>query len=615
MSSNNEIRVSELTKKHFLDLDKTLKKQWGIYYTPSNIADFIVQESFNEMLSLFRANEFKNGYQAINILDPACGRGVFLLKILENLENRFINNIDALNIKEVNLYCVDIDRAVLHTVENEVLELCDEVQKRHGLLVKNTVIPGNFLDPGMLQGTFKFDLIIGNPPYVPWCRIPKNDRQFFEKGRYFNLRFSCRTRHLDSQPNYYLFFLIKSINLLHDGTGITSFLLPREWLYHEKALSFRNYFVEHFQKIDILEFPPTLRIFKSAGEIVGTNSLVLILSGFEKKVSSNCVINHRCIKSKGLENVKRGDGDLVFSLHGQEVKAVRYDGRHVYDKPWAFIESWKQKIRTKILKQNVISFDDTRYFSVLGGFQPPVKKAKLFEIDGKIFRELAESEREIVYPLILDASEIKPYCFSSKQERYWIVANKFHNLNEFKKTIPNLYEILSARIDHRGKFWWHFPNTRNLAIFEKRVFKLISPRTAPRPAFALDTKGRVFKGTNTMVISKKLPLLFILGVVNSKLSEFWYKTFGFDYHGNRTQKYEPAKAKKYLLPIKIPEPNQVKAVIKLTGDILLMLGHSPDFSDPEILSVKNRLDSLVFSIYNLTSRDINCILEDLDGSK
>jgi hypothetical protein len=53
-----------------------------------------------------------------------------------------------------------------------------------------------------------------------------------------------------------------------------------------------------------------------------------------------------------------------------------------------------------------------------------------------------------------------------------------------------------------------------------------------------------------MIISKLIDPRFVLAILNSKLSDFLYSYFGFEYHGGKTKKYEPEKAKKFLVPIK-----------------------------------------------------------------
>jgi hypothetical protein len=72
-----------------------------------------------------------------------------------------------------------------------------------------------------------FDLVIGNPPYVSWDKIDHNERKLFEGGKYLDITYACRPSHKDSQPNYYLFFIVRAAKLLNEN-GILSFIIPQE---------------------------------------------------------------------------------------------------------------------------------------------------------------------------------------------------------------------------------------------------------------------------------------------------------------------------------------------------------------------------------------------------
>jgi len=136
-----------------------------------------------------------------------------------------------------------------------------------------------------------FDIVIGNPPYIPWNRIPRADRMMLETGQFLDVKYQCRPNHADAQPNYYLFFIVVASSLVNEN-GVISFLLPQEWLYHERAIEFRRYLLDHFQTIDIALFPPTARIFSQKGVSAGTTSMVLTL-GKPREWGSNHALHRR----------------------------------------------------------------------------------------------------------------------------------------------------------------------------------------------------------------------------------------------------------------------------------------------------------------------------------
>ena len=56
-------------------LEKEVRKEGGIYYTPPLIVDYMVTNTMNERLK----NKTPEEAAKIKIVDPACGGGIFLL--------------------------------------------------------------------------------------------------------------------------------------------------------------------------------------------------------------------------------------------------------------------------------------------------------------------------------------------------------------------------------------------------------------------------------------------------------------------------------------------------------------------------------------------------------
>ena len=69
------MKPEELGKYYESILEKEVRKEGGIYYTPEYIVDYIVAHTVGKFL------EDKTPKEAakITIVDPACGGGVFLL--------------------------------------------------------------------------------------------------------------------------------------------------------------------------------------------------------------------------------------------------------------------------------------------------------------------------------------------------------------------------------------------------------------------------------------------------------------------------------------------------------------------------------------------------------
>ncbi|MCJ7496726.1 MAG: SAM-dependent methyltransferase [candidate division Zixibacteria bacterium] len=117
-------------------LEKQKKKDWGQYFTPPEVVDFMYR-----MVKIFLP---KRTSRYLKVIDPACGEGVFL-------KYAFENKITT----RVNLFGCDIDPKV----ENEWKRF-DIYGKLH-LFILDGLLDDE--ENGIKKNSF--DLVMGNPPY------------------------------------------------------------------------------------------------------------------------------------------------------------------------------------------------------------------------------------------------------------------------------------------------------------------------------------------------------------------------------------------------------------------------------------------------------------------
>lgn len=117
-------------------LEKQKKKDWGQYFTPPEVVDFMYR-----IVKIFLP---KRTSRYLKVIDPACGEGVFL-------KYAFENKITT----RVNLFGCDIDPKV----ENEWKRF-DIYGKLH-LFILDGLLDDE--EKGIRKNSF--DLVIGNPPY------------------------------------------------------------------------------------------------------------------------------------------------------------------------------------------------------------------------------------------------------------------------------------------------------------------------------------------------------------------------------------------------------------------------------------------------------------------
>jgi len=188
---------SDLSIKLTKEISKDIKKKEGIYFTPI--------ESINIILDLIKPI-FKS-YKEIKILENSCGSGEFIINLIKNYKN-------------INILGIEKNKEIYNNIKylnNEYIEIINE----------------NFLE---INITKKFDLIIGNPPFIVI------DKKIIEKS-YF--------KYFEGRPNIYILFLIKSLNLLEEN-GIIAYILPKNFLNCLYYNNTRKFIIENYSIINII---------------------------------------------------------------------------------------------------------------------------------------------------------------------------------------------------------------------------------------------------------------------------------------------------------------------------------------------------------------------------
>jgi adenine-specific DNA-methyltransferase len=184
------------------------EKLRGGFYTPEPIASFILKWAFN-------------GNKELDVLEPSCGDGVFLEEIQKgNYEYNSVTAIEFDEIEAIKSKKIELDKS--NIINSDFHEFCVNTKQ-------------------------KFDLIIGNPPYIRFQYFDKKQQKFaseiFEKA---NLKYSKLT-------NAWVSFVIGSSLLLKEQ-GKIGFVLPAEILQVSYAQPLREFLGQFYNKINIVSF-------------------------------------------------------------------------------------------------------------------------------------------------------------------------------------------------------------------------------------------------------------------------------------------------------------------------------------------------------------------------
>ncbi|NMA30859.1 MAG: class I SAM-dependent DNA methyltransferase [Candidatus Methanofastidiosa archaeon] len=132
--------------------------------------------------------------------------------------------------------------------------------------------PANFFDSERMFGVKKFDIVIGNPPYVQ-IQYMKKDLKDLYKSQGFNT--------FELRGDMYALFYEQGIRNLKEN-GILCYITSNKWMRAEYGASLRNYFFKHTQPLLLLDLGGD--VFENA--TVDTNILLLKKGDYNKKTKA-----------------------------------------------------------------------------------------------------------------------------------------------------------------------------------------------------------------------------------------------------------------------------------------------------------------------------------------
>lgn len=259
-------------------IDERTRKENGIYYTPSVFTSFLAEKVVNYLFDPL-IQKVKNAivekdrdalrglayeWISIKILDPSCGSGSFLIKVLRKVYEKYQELKHVLKDHELfrivflddaytymsalcerHIYGVDVDERALKIAKVNLLkelvrlrpELYSVDKKWVFPTLENNLIKANALELPEVQ---KYCAIIGNPPYG-------NLLSDVKKKLYGQVYFYSELSEISS------LFVEKSTKLLKDS-GILAFVITAAFAYHVGMQKLRRYLKTAFEKIEVYSF-------------------------------------------------------------------------------------------------------------------------------------------------------------------------------------------------------------------------------------------------------------------------------------------------------------------------------------------------------------------------
>ena len=628
------------------DAKQSKRKKNGIFYTPEFITEFIIDNSLgtlckakkdelgldlNELLApknpkkLTKAeSEIKDKIYAyrewllsLKILDPACGSGAFLNQALEFLitehgtldtcrkvyegEGLGLYDIES-TILENNLYGVDINT---DAVEIARLSLWLRTAAKGRVLTdlsKNLVAANSLLE---FPFDFKFDVVIGNPPYVRQEAI-KEQKPALQKYKVYS-----------GTADLFVYFYELGITHLKEN-GLLGFICSNKFFRASYGKNLRKFILENTQITHIIDFAG-VKVFEDAS----VDSAVTI---FRKiRAGENSKFNFLASSTINLKTQK----------------FIKIPQSTLNETNFTFLDKSKFELKSKIEKvaKPLKDWDVNIYRGILTG----LNEAFIIGSDtrDKILSTCIGDERERTQKLIrpiLRGRDIKRYDY--EWAGLWLInihngygtepRINIDNFPKLKLYLDKFEPKLSNRSD-KGATPYNLRNCAYLEEFEKE--KILCARMVQSPKFAYDTNNNIPDNTAYCITGENLK--FLLAFLNSTAV---YKIFNFFYAGGGLEG-EIKINRLEILPIPQITPqnenlsneiiNLVDEILKANEKIKLYERHMPTLTLDEKLEAKEninalndkikasdeKIDKLVFELYELTSDEIALITGggEIDG--
>lgn len=230
------------------------RKNQGVYYTPKDITEYIVANTYlnytcrdnSQVYSqeeCFRRIDETGGNTLFNakVFDPTCGTAEFLLSAIEiklRLSKRYITLSDAdLLALTSSIFGNDISyESILLSKIRIYFTIINELKDKANAKQLAKILNKNFTCRDYITVKFarpKYDIIVGNPPYVEYGKLPvKPDSNY---------------------GNIYADVLCNAVCELK-STGVIGFVIPLSFVATSRMQSIREDMYKKMNRIFILNY-------------------------------------------------------------------------------------------------------------------------------------------------------------------------------------------------------------------------------------------------------------------------------------------------------------------------------------------------------------------------
>lgn len=549
------------------DKQKSKRKKDGVFYTPKYITKYIVENTVGKLCEekktelgfkeeeYFKGrknrkgfflqklvgiiDEYRNWLLQLTICDPACGSGAFLNQALDFLikEHQYIDELKAKvlggglqfpdienTILENNIYGVDLNEESVEIAKLSLWLRTAQPRRKLNELSSNIKCGNSLIDSKAIAGNKAFhwetafpkvftnggfDIVIGNPPYVRQ-ELFSDIKTYLEK--HYNV--------YQGTADLYTYFFELSIEKLVNVGGLYSIIVANKWMQANYGKPLRDW-LRTKRIIEIIDFGD-LDVFKN----VAAYPCIITVSPkspFKK------------FRVTQPENLDFPDLNLL-------VDQTHFNVIHnnLTENSWSLVDESVSKLTDKLkgVGKNLLDFTDSKIFY---GIKTGLNEA--FVIDQQKRNQIVGKNpkaSELIKPF-LAGRDIKRYAVNFKDSYLILIPCGWTNDNRkevdpweyLKINFPGISSHLetfkerAAKRSDQGDYWWELRSCAYYDEFNKP--KLLLPDISKRGNFVLDRSDNYYLVNTAYIIGNAD--LYLLGILNSKLITFFYKSISPEVRG------------------------------------------------------------------------------------
>ncbi|HED7607037.1 TPA: Eco57I restriction-modification methylase domain-containing protein [Campylobacter coli] len=443
------------------------------------------------------------------------------------------------------------------------------------------------------DGNFKgFDLIIGNPPYIRQEELKELKPHLAKNYKVYK-----------GTSDIYTYFYELGFNVLKDRGGVLSYITSNKYTRAGYGEALREFLLKNVKFLEYTDLNG-IKVFDSA--TVDTSILC-----FEKSKSKDNKFKYLALSNEILKTCAYDIGlykDFAeFSQNSLSKESFTFS-----DENTSALKAKIERIGTPLKEWQGLNI----YRGILTGYNEAfiITTEKRNEILANC-KDEAEKERTAkLIRKMLRGRDIKRYSY--EWAGLWVINthNGYKNQNgekveainikhypSLKKHFDEFYPQLEKRAD-KGLTPYNLRNCAYIEEFEKE--KIVYPCImAKEPCFSYETSFAFAMAPANIITSNSDILKYILAFLNS---DFIYLMLRKFYMGGGIEgELKTNNLEKLPIP-KINSKNQKLAdeLINLVDEILKAKEQDKNANTQEL---ENKINSLVYKLYNLTEEDIKII--------